>query len=44
VRSYLEKTLHTYKKESGGVAQGVSPEFKSSTAKKRIKGGGDSTT
>jgi hypothetical protein len=35
VRPYLEKMLH--KKGAGGVAEGVGPEFKPSTAKKEEK-------
>jgi hypothetical protein len=34
VRSYLEKKKHT-KKRVGGVAQGVSPEFKPQYCKKK---------
>jgi hypothetical protein len=36
VRPYLKNTSHTQKK-AGGVAQGVGPEFKPSTTKKKKK-------
>jgi hypothetical protein len=37
MRPYLEKTLHKKKKKknAGGVAQGVGPEFKSQYRKKK---------
>jgi hypothetical protein len=38
-RSYLKKSLHKRKKKkkAGGVTQGIGPEFKPSTAKKKEK-------
>jgi hypothetical protein len=35
MRPYLE-TIHHKTKRSGGVAQGVGPEFKPSTTKKKV--------